>query len=155
VQLRQRLRATLIRQHFNAARSTDKRPNTAALGILHHNPDPRAFGPAPIILDDVRDSCPPTASLLTLTQHELLKKRDFLLNISDIVVCRVEVDDLESHDMAGLNVPTLVDGPVSALSSYLEFLKGVRLYQGFTDESPTSYNRSGFTSLGCATSELT
>ena len=91
-------------------------PDAPSFGILHDDPDFWAFHHAPIVLDDVWHRT-------VRPKHELLQERNFFLNVSHIIIFRIEVDDLESDNVIGDEVSPSVYSSVCTFPDYLEFLK--------------------------------
>jgi len=97
------------------ANTTHQCPNTTSLGKLHDDPNSRSLHQTPIVLDDIH--LPPSARV-----HQLLQKSDLLLDIPNIIVFRVEVDDLECDYMARREMFASVYRSVGSFADDLEFL---------------------------------
>lgn len=92
-------------------------PDATSFGQLHYDPHSWPIHHTPIILDHVRHD-----PILPCTSHQLLQEADLLLDISDIIILRVQVDDLQGDDMSGGAVLSSVDSAVGSFTDDLQFL---------------------------------
>ena len=95
--------------------STHQSPHTPALCVLHDDPHSWPIHQTPIIHRHIVRRARP--------DHQLLQERNLLLDIGDVVIFRVEVNDLECDNVARGYVTRSVDCSVGAFPDDLEFLR--------------------------------
>lgn len=84
--------------------------NAATLCKVHCNPDSGSVKPATIV----------TRYVISIRATELAEEGNLLSNIFDVVICNIEIDDLEGNNESGRQMDTLVDGPIRALADHLK-----------------------------------
>lgn len=106
--------ARLIRKRGNHSgdRLTNKRSDAAPAGIIHNNPNPRAFQVTAIVHRDV----------VPLTASKLTEKVNLALDVVNIVVLSVKINDFDGNDVSCSYLPPTINSAIAPLANNFELL---------------------------------